>query len=142
NVAEAQRLISVAALTVGNVQSKPDPTSPKDTVIASDPPADTPVAPGQTVNLTVSSGPPAPVPPVPEGKPFEKVIIVPGAAGKPHDVRVTLVDTVGGVPSEQPPLVDGKKQGGEKVPVRGTFFGPAYLRVIVDGIEVQKIDLP
>jgi hypothetical protein len=28
------------------------------------------------------------------------------------------------------------------VPVRGTFFGPAYLRVVVDGIEVQKIDLP
>jgi hypothetical protein len=26
--------------------------------------------------------------------------------------------------------------------VRGTFFGPAYLRVIVDGIEVQKINLP
>ncbi|MDB4898153.1 MAG: serine/threonine protein kinase, partial [Firmicutes bacterium] len=105
DVEEARRLISVAGLTPGTVQATPNPSKPKDTVLASDPPADTPVAPGQTVNLTVSQGPAVPaVPAVPEGKPFEKVIIVPGAPGKPHDVRVTLVDTVGGVPNEQPPL--------------------------------------
>jgi serine/threonine-protein kinase len=137
SVDEARRLISVAGLTPGTVQSKPDPAIAKDTVIATDPPAETPVVAGQTVNLTVSSGPPAP-----EGKPFEKVLIIPGEGNKQHDVRVTLVDTIDGKPAEQPPLVNEKRRGGEKVPVRGTFFGPAYLRVIVDGIEMQKINLP
>lgn len=134
---EARRLISVAGLTPGAVQLTPDPAQPKDTVLASDPAGETPVVPGQTVNLTVSSGPAAP-----EGKPFEKVLTIPGDDRKQHDVRVTLVDTIDGKPAEQPPLVNDKKRGGDQVPVRGTFFGPAYLRVVVDGIEVQKINLP
>jgi eukaryotic-like serine/threonine-protein kinase len=133
---DAKKLLASAGLTLGNVQNMPDPSKPKDTVLASDPAPDTPVVAGQAVHLTVSQSA------VTEGKPFQQVITVPGAPGTTHEVKITLVDVVNGIPNEQPALVSGRRQGGEKITVRGTYFGTAYIRVQSDGLEVQRIDLP
>lgn len=134
-VDEARKAIIEAGLTVGNVEMVADETRPKDTVLASDPPQGYPVSPGQRVNLTVAQGPIGP------GTAFTKEVTVPGEAAHEVDFRVMLTDLVGGVPKETS-LLREKLRGGSKVTVSGTFYGQAYLRIMVDGRETQRIELP
>jgi beta-lactam-binding protein with PASTA domain len=130
-------LLRDAGLTLGNITPLPDAKQPKDTVLSSDPPQDAPVTNGDTINVVVATAPPAVAP-----KPFTKEITVPGLPVINHDVLVTLVDVTGGVPIETTKF-SGKRKAGDKVTVTGSFMGEtAYLRVLVDGQEKQRIDLP
>ncbi|MGE5675306.1 MAG: Stk1 family PASTA domain-containing Ser/Thr kinase [Mycobacterium leprae] len=134
SLTEAQTLLTQANLVTGRLDYKTD-VRPKDTVIGSDPAQDTPVGQGSTVNLTLSLGSTA------TGKSFTQSIIVSGQAGTTHTVAVNLVDQVNGVATEQMILPPSKANAGDKIPVQGTYFGDAYLKVIIDGKDVQHVDL-
>ncbi len=57
SVVDARNTLIDLGLAVGQEQSRPDPTVPKDAVISSDPPAGTVVDKGQAIDLVLSSGP-------------------------------------------------------------------------------------
>ncbi len=130
-VEEATRLIEEAELRVGRVEEVPDPTKPEGTVVASSPREGTPVVRGQTVDLFVATGPTTP------GISFRQEIMVPGSPNQVYDLTVTLVDTINGIPSESAPLEQSRRRGREKVTVEGTYYGEAYLRVLVSGEEIR-----
>lgn len=133
---EAREMLIAAGLNPKVTEQLPNTTRPKDTVLSTDPRVGDPVVPGQTVNLVVSAGGTG------EAKSFSKVITVPGLATQFYDVRITLVDVVNGVPGEQPPLIQEKRRGGEKITVTGTFYGEAYLRIFIDNREQPRVELP
>jgi hypothetical protein len=135
SLAEARQKLLAAKLSIGQITTVTDSTQPADTVLSSEPPPGTAVPQGTLVSLTVSSGPTA------GGTPFSKEVVVPGDVGQWHDIRIELVDTVTGVPTSRL-LFNEKRQAGTKVAVSGSFFGRAYLRVLVDGSEKQRIPLP
>lgn len=135
SVADARRDLESLGLVVAPPEYRPHPTLPKDRVMQTDPPAGTRVTPGQAVKLILSQGPTA------EGKPFAKVLTVPCPAGQFCDFKVTLLDIVGGVPSETV-LLSEKRKDGEKVTIKGTFYGNAVLIVAVEGAEQQRVPLP
>jgi eukaryotic-like serine/threonine-protein kinase len=134
-LAEARQKLLAAKLAVGPTVYAPDATQPADTVLSSDPPPGTPVTAATPVSLTVSQGAPA------TGTAFTREIIVPGDMGQWRDVGIELVDTVAGVPNTRV-LFSEKRQAGTRVPVSGSFFGQAFLRVAIDGTEQQRIALP
>ncbi|HYG58007.1 MAG TPA: Stk1 family PASTA domain-containing Ser/Thr kinase [Symbiobacteriaceae bacterium] len=135
SLADAQKKITAVGLRVGKVDYLADPTRPKDTVLSSDPPQGQPVLPGTVVNLTLAQGA------LTGGTPFSKDLVVPGEEGRWYDFKVELYDVVTGIPNTSL-LVSGQRKAGEKVNVKGQFFGQARLRVLVDNVEKQNIPLP
>ena len=135
SLAEARQKLLAAKLNIGQITTVTDSAQPADTVLSSEPPPGTAVPQGTLVSLTVSAGPAA------GGTSFSKEVVVPGDVGQWHDIRIELVDTVTGVPTTRL-LFNEKRQAGTKVSVSGSFFGRAYLRVLVDGSEKQRIPLP
>lgn len=142
---EAQRQIVAAGLLVGKVESRYDAAQPKDTVLESTPTAGAAVAQGATVNLVVATdvnpNPGTPGGETPAGTAFTKPVVVPAEAGAGAPVQIILVDQVGGVVNEQN-LLEATLKAGTPITVRGQFYGTAYIRVIVNGTERQRITLP
>ena len=133
---EARQRLTAAGFIVGRVDSLPDPTKPKDTVLSSDPQQGTVVSQGAIVNLVISQG-------AGTGQTFQKEITVTGEPGKIYEVKITLVDAIPGQPQPtETPISTQRRTTGEKFTVRGTFLGAAYLRVTVDGREQPRIPLP
>jgi serine/threonine-protein kinase len=66
---------------VGQEQSRPDPTVPKDAVISSDPPAGTVVDKGQSIDLVLSSGP--------------EMVVVPDVVGSGESSAVLTLQDAG-----------------------------------------------
>ncbi|MDO8962888.1 MAG: Stk1 family PASTA domain-containing Ser/Thr kinase [Coriobacteriia bacterium] len=88
-LAEAKAAIIQAELTVGNVDSKPDDTAPKDTVLSTDPPAGDPAEKGQAIDIVVSAGPQLlPIPDV-TGMPKDSAIATLQAGGFDVDAMIT-----------------------------------------------------
>ncbi|MFZ5816732.1 MAG: Stk1 family PASTA domain-containing Ser/Thr kinase [Bacillota bacterium] len=132
---EATRLLAEAGLQVGNVELRPDPRMPKDTVLTSSPLQGDTVSKGQKIDLVVSLGNDLP------GTPFTKELTVPGDATQTVKFQVILVDVIGGAPSERL-LEDRSLTGGQKVQISDKFYGEAYLIVKVNGVERGRVPLP
>ncbi|OTA40046.1 MAG: hypothetical protein A6D92_25895 [Symbiobacterium thermophilum] len=94
------------------------------------------VAPGQRVDLVVSSGPEL------QGTEFTKELIVPGPETEKVRFQVVLVDEIDG--AEEPRvLVDEELEGGSHVIVSDRFYGSsAYLIIHVNGVEAGWVELP
>jgi len=133
-LAEARQLLRESGLLEGRLEMRSDPLRTPGTVLASRPEPGTRISKGQTVDLVISQGTNA-------GKPFKKVVTIQTDPSKFYDTKIIMVDTVGGVSTEQT-LFEGRVQGGRDVTVQGQFFGTASLRVIVDGKELGSIALP
>lgn len=144
---EAQRQIVAAGLLVGKVESRYEPTQPKDTVLESTPTAGAAVAQGATVNLVVATdlnpnqNPGTGGGETPTGTQFAKAVVVPAEAGEGAEVQYIKVDQVGDTTNEEL-LLKANMKAGYAFTIRGQFFGNAYIRVLVNGTERQRITLP
>lgn len=134
SLTEARQLLRDAQLVEGKLEYRSDALRAAGTVLASRPEPGARVAIGQAVDLVISQGSNA-------GKPFKQALIPQTDPSKFYDVKIIMVDTVGGVSSEQT-LFEGRVQGGKEVTVQGQYFGTAFLRIIVDGKEQGTKPLP
>ncbi|MFO7274099.1 MAG: Stk1 family PASTA domain-containing Ser/Thr kinase [Symbiobacteriaceae bacterium] len=132
---DARKAITDAGLVPGSVTERPDPL-PAGTVLAAIPAEGSQVAPGQRVDLVVSSGPEL------QGTEFTKELIVPGPETEKVRFQVVLVDEIDG--AEEPRvLVDEELEGGSHVIVSDRFYGSsAYLIIHVNGVEAGWVELP
>lgn len=143
----AQRQITAAGLVVGKVESRYEPTKPKDTVLEATPKGGDAVAQGATINLVVATD----VDPNPgqgstpgggtAGTPFAKVVTIPAEAGQGAPIQIILVDQYGGQRHELV-LLETTMRAGQAVTAQSSFQGAAYIQVNVGGVERQRIPLP
>ncbi|HLO04455.1 MAG TPA: Stk1 family PASTA domain-containing Ser/Thr kinase [Symbiobacteriaceae bacterium] len=141
---EAQRQIVAAGLLVGKVESRYEAGQAKDTVLEVTPPAGETVAQGATINLVVATD----VNPNPgtggggtASTPFTKQVTIPAEAGKGAPIQIILVDQANGQTTERL-LLESNLKAGQTINVRDQFQGTAYIKVIVNGTERQRINLP
>jgi eukaryotic-like serine/threonine-protein kinase len=133
---DAQAELSKLGLAVGRTEYRPDPLQPRDTVLATDPPAGSEVVLGQPVNLVLAEGPEAQ-----KASQASVTVEVRGAhAGQFVQLEVILVDEVQGSPRETR-IYAQQHQVGDRIPLTVAWYGEGFLKVMTNGALTYTIPL-
>jgi len=146
SAARAGEQLKAAGFKAGNIKEQADPVVPVGFVVATDPAAGARAERGSTVNLVVSTGPPAPAAPenpeptLPEQEgnttgPHTATFryTVPGTGTNPVEVRVEVEDDSG-----KTVLYKASQVPGTSIPDQTiTYSGRATVKVYLDGQQTE-----